>query len=119
MKSIVIDMDDTICFPNHQFKDTKRKYSQARPNTSVIEKMKELKKIGFHISILSARRMLTHNGDITRIEEDVLKVTEVWLDLHEVPYDDLIFGKPFSTTYYVDDKAMTVDNFIVHNFGDP
>jgi hypothetical protein len=51
--------------------------------------------------------MLTHGGDLDKIIEDVGCVTEKWLDDHKVPYDELIFGKPYSSTYYVDDKAMT------------
>ena len=112
MKSIVFDLDDTICFPNHSEKSTYRKYGLARPNTAIIERMHKLKNEGFHITISSARRMLTHNGDLNKILDDVLVVTEDWLNTYNVPYDNLIFGKPYSSTYYVDDKAMNLSQFI-------
>ena len=42
MDSIVIDIDDTILFTNHQYKDAKRKYGEAKPNDIVIEGIKKL-----------------------------------------------------------------------------
>lgn len=111
MKSIVFDLDDTICFPNHHEKDTYRKYGLALPNPEVIESIYKLKQLGYNIIIHSARRMLTHNGDIDKILNDVLCITEDWLRDNGVVYDELIFGKPYSTTYYVDDKAMNLVQF--------
>lgn len=111
MKSIVFDLDDTICYPNHSATDTEAKYGLARPNTTVIRYMQQLKKLGYHITVCSARRMLTHNGDIDKIIEDVGQVTIDWLTKHNVPYDSLLFGKPYSSTWYVDDKAMDLKQF--------
>lgn len=48
--------------------------------------------------------MLTHNGDLKAIEEDVGSVTRTWLATHGVPYDELRFGKPYGDLY-IDDKA--------------
>lgn len=116
MKSIVFDLDDTICFPNHGSPTTRGKYGLAKPNTPVILKMRELRELGFRITIHSARRMLTHNGDLAKIIEDVGQVTEDWLSLYNVPYDELIFGKPYASTYYVDDKAMHIGEFLNKDF---
>jgi capsule biosynthesis phosphatase len=110
-KSIVFDLDDTICFPNHKETDTHAKYGLARPNNSVIASMRQLKKIGYHITISSARRMVTHDGDIDKITADVGQVTIDWLQQYSVPYDELRFGKPYSSTWYVDDKAMDLNQF--------
>ena len=112
MTRIVFDLDDTICFPNHKEKETHEKYRLAKPNKLVIDGMIKLKNDGFYIIIHSARRMLTHNGDIHRIIQDVGKTTEDWLVEYGVPYDELIFGKPYADSYYVDDKAMTIEEFI-------
>ena len=111
-KSIVIDIDDTICFTNHNYTDTKLKYGNALPNNKIIHGMRILKRQGYHIILLTARRMLTHNGDIEKIIEDVGKITTDWLERHDVPYDELIWGKPYSSTYYVDDKAMNLEEFV-------
>ena len=116
LRSIVIDLDDTICFPNHEYTDTVKKYVEAKPNLDVIVKIQELHNKGYDIIIHSARRMLTHNGDITKIEADILDITEIWLENNDVPYSQLIFGKPYSHTYYVDDKAMSVSEFVQKEF---
>lgn len=112
MKSIVFDLDDTISFTNHQYEDIERKYGEALPNTEIINRMHILKEKGYHITILTARRMLTHNGDINKIIEEVGELTETWLKNHNVPYDNLVWGKPYCTDYYVDDKAMNLEDFI-------
>jgi capsule biosynthesis phosphatase len=111
MKSIVFDLDDTICYPNHSYSDSVTKYAQAKPNLRLIEHIRYLHLAGFYIIINSARRMVTHNGDVSKIIEDIGKLTETWLKNHDVPYDELIFGKPYSSTWYVDDKAMGLDKF--------
>jgi len=112
LKTIVFDMDDTICFPNHEAKSTYEKYGMARANREVIDGMNSLKINGYHITIYSARRMLTHKGDINKIIADVQDITIKWLEENNVPYDEIVFGKPYSSTYYVDDKAMRPDEFL-------
>ena len=110
-QSIVIDIDDTICFTNHDYNDATQKYANALPNNKIIHGMRILKDQGFYIILLTARRMLTFNGDIEKIKEDVGQITTDWLEKYDVPYDELIWGKPYCTTYYVDDKAMNLEEF--------
>ena len=110
-RSIVFDLDDTICFPNHKETDSHMKYGLAAPNVAIIEAMQKLSDAGYYITISSARRMLTHDGNIAKIIGDIGDITEKWLNEHNVPYDDIHYGKPYSSTYYVDDKAMTPEMF--------
>jgi len=112
MQSIVFDLDGTICIPNLDEKDTHRRYALAKPIQEVIDKMHKLK-YNYRIVIHTARRMVTHNGDINKIIEDVGQVTEDWLSAHGVPYDELVWGKPYASSYYVDDKAMSVKDFLL------
>ena len=118
MKSIVFDLDDTICFPNHEYSDTHNKYALAEPNEPIIVKMRELRLLGFHIHINSARRMVTHGGDLDKILSDVQEVTIKWLWENGVPYDELSFGKPYSSTFYVDDKSMNLEEFLRKDFNE-
>ena len=108
---IVFDLDDTICYPNHDEKDTFKKYGEAAINHDVVDRMQSLRDRGYYIIIHSARRMLTHDGDLDKIHADVWEVTVAWLEHARIPYDELVFGKPYANTYYVDDKAMTLDMF--------
>lgn len=112
MKRVVFDLDDTICFPNSNEKETYEKYVLATPNQPVIDGMIKLKNDGFYIIIHTARRMVTHNGDVDLIIQDVGQVTNDWLVRHGVPFDELIFGKPYADAYYVDDKAMNIKDFL-------
>lgn len=113
---IVIDIDDTICFPRHQFKDATNKYFHAEPNWTVIEKIRAAKQAGCKIILYTARRMLTHQGNLNLIIREVGDLTVDWLRRHEVPYDQLIFGKPYGDIY-VDDKAGdSIDRFLAMEF---
>lgn len=110
-QTIVMDLDDTICHPLHGRKASEDKYGMANPNRDVIEGLRLAKEKGFRIVIHTARRMVTHSGDINKIVDDVGQITIDWLNKHEVPYDEIVWGKPYGV-YYVDDKAMRPDEFI-------
>ena len=73
--------------------------------------MQQMADDGWYITISSARRMLTHDGDVEKILADIGIITTSWLSRHGVPYNQIHFGKPYASTYYVDDKAMTLDQF--------
>ena len=110
-KTLVVDLDDTICIPNHDEKDTYRKYGLAKPIPEMIDALKAARKRDYKIVISTARRMLTHRGDINKVIEDVDEITTTWLNEFEVPYDEIQYGKPYGV-YYIDDKAMLPYTFI-------
>ena len=113
MKKIYcIDLDDTICFPNHEFTDFFKKYGEAKPNIPIIEKVNILYDNGNKIIIFTARRMLTHKGNLENILTDVEDLTINWLKKHDVKYSEIVFGKPYAD-FYVDDKSMSLENFII------
>tara|TARA_B100001109_G_C18621899_1_gene361900 strand:- start:242 stop:595 length:354 start_codon:yes stop_codon:yes gene_type:complete len=107
MTSLCFDLDDTICFPNHQYSDAENKYGKAKPNVNVIKTMQKLYDQGNYIIIHTARRMLTHKGDLNKIENEVGNITRTWLSYYNVPYHELIFGKPYAELY-IDDKGMNL-----------
>ena len=109
MATFCFDLDDTICFPNHQFCDSETKYAKALPNKDVISFVRQAHQKGHEILIFTARRMLTHNGDIDQIKFDIEDITENWLKKYSVPYNKLIFGKPYAD-YYIDDKAVQLEH---------
>ena len=105
-KIICFDLDETLCFHNN-VNETYEKYGLARPNLPVIQKLNFWKSQGARIIIFTARRMLTHKGNLEKIEADVGEITRNWLKENNVQYDELIFGKPYAD-YYIDDKAVNV-----------
>lgn len=110
-RTIVIDIDDTICRPNHEAKDSYEKYGKAEPIESVVKAIRTAKEKGYKIVLLTARRMVTHDGDVNKIIEDVGDITAQWLEKHNVPYDEIQFGKPYAI-WYVDDKSLMPDEFV-------
>lgn len=106
----VFDLDGTLCEPQLQYKDTRRRYEEAIPIPSMIKRVERLHSEGHRVIIHTARRMVTHQGDINKIVQDVGEVTETWLEKNKVPYHELVFGKPYGD-YYIDDKAITIESF--------
>ena len=110
MSIYCFDLDDTICTPHHSATNSHEKYGNAAPVTKVITKVNSIYDVGHEVIIFTARRMLTHHGNLEEIEEDVGDITRNWLFKHGVYYHKLIFGKPYAD-FYVDDKAMNLDDF--------
>ena len=106
----VIDIDSTISFPKFDADDTYERYAHSAPNQPVIDKIRTLYSEGHTIILHTARRMVTHKGDVVAVEADVGQITRDSLDRLGVPYHQLVFGKPYGD-FYVDDKAMTPDEF--------
>lgn len=97
---IVIDLDGTIC----ELKKHGQTYQEVRPLPGAIEKLQALKQAGHYLIINSARHMKTCAGDVEEVKRRVGTTTEEWLRKHGIPYDELIFGKPYAQVY-IDDLA--------------
>ena len=98
---IVFDLDGVIC----ELKKPSESYSEVNPKKDVIEKMKSLKDDGHYLIIHTGRHMKTCNGDVTKVIEKIGKITKDWLKKWDVPYDELIFGKPYADMY-IDDLGI-------------
>ena len=106
--SIVIDLDQTICYSESG------DYMNALPNNEVIAKLREMKNLGFSIVIYTARNMRTFAGNLGKINVHTLPTIIKWLDKYNVPYDEIMVGKPWPGPqgFYVDDKAIRPNEFI-------
>ena len=107
--AIVIDVDNTITI-----EDSALPYSEKKPNTAVIEKLKEYRSRGFRIVLFSARSMRTYNGKVDQIIEHTVPILVEWLKRHDVPFDELIVGKPWCGPkgFYVDDRTVRPSEFV-------
>ena len=105
---IIIDLDDTICSTKNG------DYENSIPKEQVIKKIKEYKKLGFEIIIYTSRNMRTYKGNVDLIKANTLPIIIKWLKKFDVPYDQIIVGKPWPSFggFYVDDKAIRPDEFI-------
>lgn len=101
----VFDLDGTLCLPNNDRPDTQGRYAEARPISETILVLRRLYERGHRIVIHTARRMVTHRGNVEDVIRDVGQVTLEWLARNDVPHHELVFGKPYGD-FYVDDKAL-------------
>ncbi|MDN2059808.1 capsular biosynthesis protein [Escherichia coli] len=83
-------------------------------NQDVVNKMKMYKELGYTITIFTARNMNTFSGNIGKINVHTMPVIIDWLNRNNIPYDEIIVGKPWCGTngFYVDDKAIRPSEFI-------
>lgn len=105
----VFDLDDTICVTEN------RDYANSKPVDAVVSKIRQLKRDGWEVIIYSSRGQVSCKGNLREIERRNRPVVESWLKENDVPYDELIFGKPIADLY-VDDKAMNVFDFCQSEF---
>jgi len=107
MKKIIIDLDGTLTQANTS------DYKNVLPRRDVIEALKFYKEKGFEIVIFTARNMRTFDGSIGKINIHTLPIITEWLDTHQVPYDEIIVGKPWcgKSGFYIDDRAIRPSEF--------
>lgn len=95
MKTIVIDIDGTICDETRLFDKW-----NASPMPKAIELVNKLYNEGNIIILFTARHW--HMFDMTA----------AWLKRHNVQYNSLVCGKP-AGDYYIDDRSFkSVESFI-------
>jgi capsule biosynthesis phosphatase len=96
-----IDLDGTICFTRKEGQS----YSDVEPIPGAIPFLKNLKSQGHYIIIHTARNMVTYQDSLGKIIANQAPVVIEWLKKYEIPYDELLFGKPYAD-YYIDDKSV-------------
>lgn len=114
-KRIIMDLDNTVCLPfdGHGQEGPADRYRQARPVHAVIDQMRAYRALGFEIVISTSRNMRTYAGDIDAIRRHTLPIILEWLREHDVPFDEVIVGKPWCgfDGFYVDDRAIRPSEF--------
>jgi len=98
---ICVDLDGTIA----QNKKKGERYENVEPMPLAVETLKELKKEGAYIIIHTARHMDTCNDNLGQIIARQAGLVTRWLEKYDIPYDELLFGKP-NVDYFIDDKGI-------------
>jgi len=86
-KVIAIDLDGTICSEEKTFEK-----SLATPNPGSIKALQKMSSDGHILIIWTARGW------------DQYRMTKEWLTKHDIPFDQLIMGKPI-VDIFIDDRA--------------
>lgn len=80
-------------------------FSTVRPMLNNIRLARELHTAGHTIIIQTARGMKEHNGNVAAVIAAVAQSTMEILKKFEIPYDELVFGKPHADMY-IDENAV-------------
>jgi uncharacterized HAD superfamily protein len=100
-KTILVDIDGTICTEEKTFER-----SLAKPLPGALEKLRKWHADGHTIILWTARGW------------EQFRMTKQWLIDHEVPFDQLIMGKPI-VDCFIDDRAFRFEGWHLPYFDKP
>lgn len=111
--SLVVDIDGTLC----PLKKTGEKYEDLIPYENMVEKLRYYHEYGVKIVLFTSRNMNSYQGNIGIINRVTAKILLEWLDKWKIPYDEIIYGKPWPGPrgFYVDDRTVRPDEFLEHS----
>lgn len=111
--SFIFDIDGTIC----PIKKNGEEYKDLVPYGNIIDKIRFYHENGAKIVLFTSRNMNSYNGNIGLINKNTARVLLNWLDKWEIPYDEIIYGKPWPGRkgFYVDDRTIRPDEFLEYN----
>jgi capsule biosynthesis phosphatase len=98
---ICVDLDGVIC----KLRLPGQSYAEVEPVEGAVQKIRALRAAGHCIIIFTARHMKTCGGNAGLVLARQGMTTFEWLARHEVPYDEIYFGKPHADVY-MDDNAV-------------
>lgn len=108
--TLVVDIDGTLC----DIKTAKQSYAEVEPRRAIIDKLREYQAKGYRILLFTSRNMKTYNNNLGLINKHTAPVLLEWLAKWDVPYDEILFGKPWPRNkgFYIDDRAVRPDEFL-------
>ena len=106
----IFDIDGTLC----PIKKADEKYEDLVPYKEMVDRIREYKQEGAKIILYTSRNMNTYKGNIGLINANTAKVVLEWLEKWDIPYDEIIYGKPWPghNGFYVDDRTVRPDEFL-------
>ncbi len=108
--TFVCDIDGTLC----PIKKQDEKYEDLVPYKNMLNKLKYYHDNGAKIVLFTSRNMKSYNGNIGLINKNTAKILLNWLDKWNIPYDEIIYGKPWpgKKGFYIDDRTIRPDEFL-------
>lgn len=98
---ICIDVDGVLC----TLRGPDREYAELEPMPGAPEGMRALKAAGHYLILATARHMKTCEGNVGLVVKRQGLTLLQWLEKHDIPYDEIWFGKPWADVY-LDDNAV-------------
>lgn len=108
--TLIFDIDGTLC----PVKKADEKYEDLIPYSDIISKLRFYKKNGAKIVLFTSRNMNSYNGNIGLINKNTAKILSKWLEKWNIPYDEIIYGKPWPghKGFYIDDRTIRPNEFL-------
>ncbi len=103
---ICFDIDGVLC----PLRQDGQNYEDLPARAGAPEKLRALKAAGHYIILHTARHMATCKGNTGLVIARQGKTLLDWLERHNIPYDELYFGKPHADVY-VDDNAYRFESW--------
>lgn|SRR5690606_24316079 len=108
--TLIIDVDGTLC----PIRRDPVQYEDLIPYAPMVQRLREYQARGYTIMLYTSRNMKTHSGNVGKINKLTAPLLINWLDKWQIPYDEILFGKPWpgKKGFYVDDRAIRPDEFL-------
>jgi len=108
--TLVVDIDGTLC----DIRQDGQSYADLEPHHEMISKLREYHAKGYSILLFTSRNMKTHNNSLGLINKHTAPIMLEWLSKWDIPYDEILFGKPWPRKkgFYIDDRAVRPSEFL-------
>ena len=108
--TLVVDIDGTLC----NTKTADQSYADLVPEQEMLKKLAEYQRRGYRILLFTSRNMNTYKSNLGQINKHTAPVLLEWLAKWEIPYDEILFGKPWPMKrgFYIDDRTVRPDEFL-------
>jgi capsule biosynthesis phosphatase len=108
--TLVVDIDGTLC----GIKTADQSYADLVPKMPMLDKLREYQAKGYRILLYTSRNMNTYKNNLGMINRHTAPVMLEWLAKWDVPYDEILFGKPWPRKkgFYIDDRTVRPDEFL-------
>lgn len=108
--SFIVDIDGTLC----PLKRPDQAYEDLVPYPKMVARLRYYHDRGAKIILYTSRNMNSYQGQLGLINKHTAKVLLSWLEKWDIPYDELLYGKPWpgKKGFYVDDRSVRPDEFL-------
>ena len=108
--TFILDVDGTLC----PIKKKEERYEDLVPYPSMVQRIRYYHENGARIVLFTSRNMNSYQGNIGLINANTAKILLEWLEKWEIPYDEIIYGKPWPghNGFYVDDRTVRPNEFL-------
>jgi capsule biosynthesis phosphatase len=108
--TLVVDIDGTLC----GIRTGDQSYADLVPKAAMLARLREYQTKGYRILLYTSRNMNTYKNNVGLINKHTAPVLLEWLAKWDVPYDEILFGKPWPRKmgFYIDDRTVRPDEFL-------